>query len=96
MHKAVATNARHDARIHRVYDRQLAKIDMEREVERVRAEVGYASSGPVVGAVPRYEHFPKIPGQSSAPHDVYFRRGLYEDDETDSAEMICRRYSYQA
>jgi hypothetical protein len=85
MHKAVATNARHDARIHRVYDRQLAKIDMEREVERVRAEVGYASSGPVVGAIPRYEHFPKIPGQSSgALHDVYFRRGLYEDDDTDS------------
>ena len=83
MHKAVATNARHDARIHRVYDRQLAKIDMEREVERARAEVGYAASGPVVGAVPRYEHFPKIPGQSSAPHDVYFRRGLYEDDDTE-------------
>ena len=75
----VAKNARHDAKVARVLNAQLERIDLEREVERVRREVGYAPP-----AAPTYEHFPKSLAQPQ-PHDVYFRRGLYDGEDSDSA-----------
>jgi len=75
----VAKNARHDAKVARVLNAQLERIDLEREVERVRREVGYAPP-----AAPTYEHFPKSLAQAQ-PHDVYFRRGLYDGEDSDSA-----------
>ena len=75
----VAKNARHDAKVARVLNAQLERIDLEREVERVRREFGYAPP-----AAPTYEHFPKSLAQAQ-PHDVYFRRGLYDGEDSDSA-----------
>lgn len=75
----VAKNARHDAKVARVLNAQLERIDLEREVERVRREVGYAPP-----LKPTYEHFPKSLARGT-PHDVYFRRGLYDGEDSDSA-----------
>ena len=75
----VAKNARHDAKVARVLNAQLERMDLEREVERVRREVGYAPP-----LKPTYEHFPKSLVRGT-PHDVYFRRGLYDGEDSDSA-----------
>ena len=75
----VAKNARHDAKVAMVLNAQLERIDLEREVERVRREVGYAPP-----AAPTYEHFPKSLAQAQ-PHDVFFRRGLYDFEDSDAA-----------